>query len=409
MEKENQLISQGKERTLWAQSQMGVLARIRSRFNEEKPFKEKKIGACLHISAKTANLVLAIKEGGANVALSASNPLSTQDDIASYLQSQGIAVFARRKESSEEYRENLLRVLNFQPDFIIDDGADLTVLANDMKVEGIKGSTEETTTGIRRISNLARAGKLRFPAIAVNSALSKHLFDNRYGTGQSALDGIIRATNLLIAGSRAVVCGYGWVGKGVARRLQGMGARVIVTEVSPIAALEALMDGFEVMPIYKAASLGDLFVTCTGDIQVIEESSLKLMKDGAILANAGHFNVEIDIHALKKISQSRRRISDSIEEFTLDDGRRLYLLGEGRLVNLVCGEGHPAWVMDLSFSDQALALEYLTKNRDLPPALYPLPKELDEMVATLKLNTMQVEIDSLTSQQKEYLDAYSWE
>lgn len=409
MEKENKLISQGKERTLWAQSQMKVLSRIRSRFNEEKPFKEKKIGACLHISAKTANLVLAIKEGGANVALSASNPLSTQDDIASYLQSQGIAVFARRKESSEEYRENLLRVLNFQPDFIIDDGADLTILAHDMKVEGIKGSTEETTTGIRRIFNLARAGKLHFPVIAVNSALSKHLFDNRYGTGQSALDGIIRATNLLIAGSRAVVCGYGWVGKGVARRLQGMGARVIVTEVSSIAALEALMDGLEVMPIYKAAPLGDLFVTCTGDIQVIDETCLRLMKDGAILANAGHFNVEIDIQALEKISQSRRRISDSIEEFTLDGGRRLYLLGEGRLVNLVCGEGHPAGVMDLSFSDQALALEYLTKNRDLPPALYPLPKELDEMVATLKLNTMQVEIDSLTSQQKEYLDAYSWE
>jgi len=401
------LALRGKERTLWAQKQMPVLSGIRQRFQKERPFSGVRVGACLHISAKTANLALTLRDGGASVFLTASNPLSTQDDIASHLVEEGIEVFARRGESEEEYRQNLKSVLSLRPDYLIDDGADLTVLYHLKGGTGVRGSTEETTTGVTRLKNLEKEGKLCFPAIAVNQALTKHLFDNRYGTGQSALDGILRATNILIAGSCAVVCGYGWVGRGVARRLQGMGARVIVTEISPTKALEAMMDGFQVLPINKAAEFGDIFITCTGNIKVISEAEFLKMKDGAILANAGHFNVEIDLRALEKLSPSSRKISELIQEFSLKDGRRLYLLGEGRLVNLVCGEGHPAGVMDLSFSNQALCLEYLIREgANLNAKVYPVPEFIDQQVSALKLKALGVRIDSLKPEQVKYLSGY---
>lgn len=400
-------IEKGKTRTEWAKRQMPVLSTIWARFKEEKPFSGLKIGLCLHISAKTANLALALKEGGGEVYLGASNPLSTQDDIALFLQDQGVQVFARRGESPEEYYSNLQKILSFSPQFIIDDGADLTVLYHQEGGKGVKGGTEETTTGVIRLKNLQKAGKLQFPVIMVNDALTKYLFDNRYGTGQSAVDGIIRATNYLIAGSCAVVCGYGWVGKGVARRLQGLGARVIVTEVSPLKALEALMDGFQVMPIKEASPLGDIFVTCTGNLKVISREALEVMKDGAILANAGHFNVEIDLDALDQMKIKEKNLTPVLKEYTLSDGRKLFLLGEGRLVNLVCGEGHPAGVMDLSFSTQALSLEYLVKEGfNLDSKVHRVPEHIQDLIASLKLKSLGIEIDNLKEEQKDYLSRY---
>jgi adenosylhomocysteinase len=406
-QKFSELAEKGKKRTDWAFGQMPVLAQIRERFKRELPFDGLRVGLCLHISAKTANLTLTLKEGGATVYLAASNPLSTQDDIAWYLRQEGIEVFARRGEQEEEYRDNLEKVLAFSPDYVIDDGADLTVLSHLKGIKTIKGATEETTTGITRLKNLEKAQKLSFPVLGVNDALTKYLFDNRYGTGQSALDGIIRATNILIAGSCAVVCGYGWVGKGVARRFQGMGARVVVTEVSPVRALEALMDGFQVMPVKRAAEIGDIFVTCTGNTKIISGEDLVRMKDGAILANAGHFNVEIDLLALNELSQEVRELSPLIKEHFLKSGKRVFLLGEGRLVNLVCGEGHPAGIMDLSFSTQALSLEYLVhKGAQLEPRIYPVPEFIESEVASLKLKSMGVEIDSLTPEQERYLESF---
>jgi adenosylhomocysteinase len=402
-----ELIEKGKTRTAWASRQMPVLSQIRARFQKELPFCGIKVGLCLHISAKTANLALALRDGGATVYLAASNPLSTQDDIAWYLRQEGIEVFARRGESDEEYRASLEKVLFFSPDYLIDDGADLTILYHLKGARTVKGGTEETTTGVTRLKNLEKAGKLLFPVVAVNQALTKYLFDNRYGTGQSALDGILRATNILIAGSCAVVCGYGWVGKGVARRLQGMGARVIVTEVSPVRALEALMDGFQILPINKAAEIGDLFITCTGNLKVISGDDLKKMKDGAILANAGHFNVEIDLSALEELSTEIRSLSPLIKEYLLRNGKRIYLLGEGRLVNLVCGEGHPAGVMDLSFSTQALSLEFLVhEGANLDARVHSVPGFIESQIASLKLKSLGAEIDSLTPEQIRYLSGF---
>lgn len=403
----DELLHRGMARTEWAKKQMPVLSEIASRFRKELPFSGLKIGLCLHISAKTGNLALALKEGGGEIFLGASNPLSTQDDIALYLKDQGIQVFARRGETPEEYRINLEKILSFSPDYIIDDGADLTILYHKEGGKGVKGGTEETTTGVIRLKNLEKEGKLQFPLVVVNDALTKHLFDNRYGTGQSAVDGILRATNLLIAGSCVVVCGYGWVGKGVSRRLQGLGARVIVTEVSPIKALEALMDGYQVMPIKDAAPLGDLFVTCTGNLKVISRESFQVMKDGAILANAGHFNVEIDLEALEEMKIDEKDFTPLIREYTLKDGRRVYLLGEGRLVNLVCGEGHPAGVMDLSFATQALSLEYLVKEGSkLPPKVHSVPENIQDQIASMKLKSLGVKIDNLTPEQRKYLSGY---
>ncbi len=405
--KDISLCDEGRIRTLWARRQMPVLSAIHSRFAAQFPFRGKRAGACLHISAKTANLMLSLRDGGAEVSLCASNPLSTQDDIAAYLASEGINVFAWRGEDEEEYWRNIHEILSFSPHLLLDDGGDLTALYHQADGHSVEGGTEETTTGITRISNLSKQRGLRFPVLAVNFARTKHLFDNRYGTGQSALDGILRATNILLAGSRTVVCGYGWVGRGIAWRARGMGARVIVTEISPVKALEALMDGFEVMPIKEAAPEGEIFITATGGLKVIGDDSFLNMKDGAILANAGHFNVEIDLERLEEISISRRRLTDKMEEYTMDDGRRIIILGEGRLVNLVCGEGHPAGVMDLSFANQALCLEYLVKEgRALRPVLHPVPSEIDDEIALLKLKAMRVRIDKLTEEQQAYLDSF---
>ncbi len=402
--KDPSLAPRGKERTEWAGRQMPVLRSIGARFAAERPLAGKRVGACLHVSAKTANLALTLKAGGAEVFLCGSNPLSTQDDIAAYLVGMGIHVFAWRGEGEQDYLENIRLVLEAQPDFLVDDGADLTLTYHEGTGQTVCAGTEETTTGVTRLRNLDLEGRLRYPLIAVNFAHTKHLFDNRYGTGQSALDGVLRATNLLIAGSVAVVCGYGWVGRGIANRVRGLGANVIVTEVNPVKALEALMDGFRVMPIEEAAPLGNLFITATGDISIIAETSLRLLKDGTILANAGHFNVEIDLEALRRISVASRQVTEHIEEFTYPDGRCVFLLGEGRLVNLACGEGHPAGVMDLSFADQALAVEYLAAHyQTLPPHVLPFPEALDEKVAQLKLAALGVRIDSLTEAQRTYL------
>jgi adenosylhomocysteinase len=405
--KDPTLWPRGKERTAWASRQMPVLAAISHRFATEKPLAGLRVGACLHISAKTANLVLTLKAGGSEVFLCGSNPLSTQDDIAAFLAQEGFHVYAWRGEGEEDYQQNLRMVLSAQPDLLVDDGADLTVLYHEGAPGRVCGGTEETTTGVTRLQNLERQETLRFPLVAVNSAQTKHLFDNRYGTGQSALDGVLRATNLLIAGSVAVICGYGWVGRGIANRVRGLGANVIVTEVNPVRAMEAHMDGLRVMPISEAAPLGDLFISATGDTQVISASALPFLKDGAILANAGHFNVEIDLPELRRMSASSRRVTEHIEEFIYPDGRHVYLLGEGRLVNLACGEGHPAGVMDLSFADQALALEYLSREHaSLPARVLPFPEAIDEEVARLKLAALGVRIDSLSEVQERYLASY---
>ena len=410
--KDLSLAEKGKLRIEWAGMQMPVLRLIRERFEKEKPLKGVRISACLHVTTETANLMLTLKAGGAELALCASNPLSTQDDVAACLVKEyRIPVFAIKGEDRDTYYEHVNRALDIHPHITLDDGGDLVSTIHSSRqelLEDIIAGTEETTTGVIRFKSMEREGVLKYPIIAVNDAKTKHLFDNRYGTGQSTLDGILRATNVLLAGKTFVVAGYGWCGKGVAKRAQGMGANVVVTEVDPLKALEAVMDGYRVMPMREAAKIGDIFVTVTGDIHVIREEHLKLMKDGAILANSGHFNVEIDIPALERLAKRKRRIRDYVDEYTLEDGRRLFLLGEGRLINLAAAEGHPASVMDMSFANQALCAEYIAKQgKELEPRVYPVPEHIDKEVARLKLESMGVEIDSLTEEQEEYLK--SWE
>lgn len=405
--KDPSLADKGKLKIGWAKSHMPVLGLISERFSKEKPLKGIRIAACLHVTKETAVLALTLKEGGAEVCLSASNPLSTQDDVAAALVEEGIDVYAWRGMSEEEYFRAIEEALSCDPNITMDDGGDMTVKVHEEGVSGIIGGTEETTTGVIRIESLARDGILRYPVIAVNNAETKWNFDNVYGTGQSTIDGILRATNVMIAGKYFVVAGYGHVGRGIAMRARGMGARVIVTEVDPIRALMAAMDGYLVMPMKEAAKLGDIFVTATGDKDVIKAEHVSLMKDGAILANSGHFDVEISVKDLELMALSSREIRENVKEYLLPNGRRVYLLAEGRLVNLVAAEGHPSEVMDMSFSNQALAVEYLVKEgRSLKPGVHPVPRSIDEEVARLKLKSMGIEIDSLTEEQKSYLRSW---
>jgi len=390
----------------WAERYMKVLGKIRDRFRKERPLEGFKVGMALHVEAKTAVLVKTLFDAGAEVAITGCNPMSTQDDVADALREIGIACFAKRGMSVEEYYEALKKVIRTGPDIVIDDGADLIFLLHgEMKeyAENVKGASEETTTGVIRLRAMEREGVLKFPVIAVNDAYTKYLFDNRYGTGQSAIDGVIRATNLLMAGKTVVVAGYGWCGRGVAMRARGMGANVVVTEVDEIRALEAVMDGFRVMRMEEAAEIGDIFITATGNRDIIREEHIRRMKDGAILANAGHFNVEIDIQALEKMAKAKREARKYVTEYDLGE-KRVYLLAEGRLVNLVAADGHPVEVMDMSFANQALAAEYIAENWErLERKVYRLPEELDRMVARMKLESMGVKIDELTDEQIRYL------
>ena len=406
------LAEKGRERIDWAAGEMGVLALVRERFEKERPLEGIRIGACMHVTTETANLVDALKAGGAEVALCASNPLSTQDDVAAAICDQsGIDVYAIKGEDNETYYRHINAVLDHRPNVTMDDGADLVSLLHRERQDQLQeviGGTEETTTGIIRLRAMANDGALKYPIVSVNDADTKHLFDNRFGTGQSTIDAIMRATNLLLAGRTVVVCGYGMCGRGVASRARGMGAKVVVTEVDPIRALEAAMEGYGVMPLRDAARIGDVFVTVTGDRGVIGREHLELMRDGAVMANAGHFDVEIDKAALEGLASGKRRIREFVDEYRLADGRRLHLLAEGRLVNLAAAEGHPAAVMDMSFANQALSVEWVVKNRGvLSPGVYPVPTEIDGEVATLKLRAMRIEIDELTAEQEEYLR--SWE
>ena len=401
------LASRGRLLVDWAEAHMPVVMKIREAFDLEKPLRGLCIGACLHVTKETATLVKTLKIGGADVYLTASNPLSTQDEVAAYLASEGIHVFAWRGETTEEYYWCLNKVIEAKPDITIDDGADLITtihLKHPRLAESIIGGNEETTTGVIRLKAMAEQGVLKYPIIAVNNAATKWDFDNVYGTGQSTIDGILRATNILLAGKKFVVCGYGHCGRGIAMRARGMGAHVIVTEVDPVKALRAVLDGFEVMPMKKAAQIGDVFVTATGNKDVIRKEHFEVMKSGAILANAGHFNVEISIPDLEAMSAGKRKIRENVEEYTLRDGRKLYLLAEGRLVNLAAAEGHPSEVMDMSFANQALCAKYLVENKGkLKPGVYDVPKEVDDQVAKLKLQTLGVEIDELTPEQVKYL------
>ncbi|MEW6109947.1 MAG: adenosylhomocysteinase [Nitrospirota bacterium] len=406
------LAGKGKLRIEWAAKEMPVLKSIAARFRKQKPLKGLRISACLHVTTETANLMETLKEGGAEVYLCASNPLSTQDDVASSLvKNSGIPVFAIKGEDNKTYYRHIMDALSLKPNITMDDGADLVSTLHTKRKELLKdllGGTEETTTGVIRLRAMAEKGVLKYPIIAVNDAYTKYLFDNRYGTGQSTIDGILRATNRLIAGSVFVVAGYGWCSKGIAMRAKGMGARVIITEINPLRGLEATMDGFEVMPMKEAAGIGDIFVTATGDIDVIYKNCFNIMKDGAIFCNSGHFNVEISLTDLKKISRSRRIIRDFVEEYTLKNGRRIYLLGEGRLINLAAAEGHPSAVMDMSFANQALCAEYMAKNhRKLEEKVYSVPEKIDSEIAKLKLRSMGIKIDVLTPEQEKYLK--SWE
>ena len=409
--KDPSLAEKGKLRIDWAGREMPVIKLIQQRFAKEKPLKGIRISACLHITTETANLALTLREGGADVILCASNPLSTQDDVAAALIDCGIPVNAIKGEDNETYYKHIITALEHKPQITMDDGADLVSTLHKEYTEladGVIGGTEETTTGVIRLRNIARAGKLSYPIVAVNDAQTKHFFDNRYGTGQSAIDGITRATNILWAGRKVVVCGYGWCGKGIAKRAQGMGAQVIVTEVDPIPALEAVMDGFQVMPLIKACRIGEVFITATGDMNVVDKAHFMHMKDGAIVANSGHFNVEINIPALESLAKSKRRVRPFVDEYKLSNGRHIYLLGEGRLINLAAAEGHPASVMDMSFANQALCVEHLVKMKGkLKPDVYPVPEEIDKEVGRLKLGSMNIAIDSLTAEQRQYLD--SWE
>ncbi len=410
--KDKTLAPKGKLRIEWADNQMPVLRMIRERFAKEKPLAGKKISCCLHVTTETANLVRTLKEGGADVVLCASNPLSTQDDVAaSLVMDFGIPVFAIKGEDRETYYKHLVAAIEHGPDLTQDDGCDLVGLLHknykDTYLKNVIGGTEETTTGVIRLKSMEREGALMFPIIAVNESDTKHLFDNRYGTGQSTIDGLLRATNILVCGKNFVVCGYGWCGKGVAMRAKGMGANVIVTEVDPVRAIEAVMDGFRVMKLEEAMPFADIIVTVTGNLNVVDEKHMKLAKDGVIIANSGHFNDEINIDALERLSRSKRTVREFVEEYVLEDGRKIYLLAEGRLLNLSAAEGHPAIVMDMSFANQALGAEYLVKHaHEMERRVYTLPAELDHEIARLKLESIGIEIDTLTEEQKEYLASW---
>jgi adenosylhomocysteinase len=410
--KDLSLAEKGKLRVEWAVKSMPVLQLIQKQFAKEKPLKGIRLAACLHVTTETAALMQTLQAGGAELRLCASNPLSTQDDVAAFLAKDlEIPVFAIKREDNQTYYKHIYSVLNLKPTITMDDGADLvSILHSERKdlLAGIIGGTEETTTGVIRLRSMAEKGVLQYPIIAVNDANTKHFFDNRYGTGQSTIDGIIRATNRLLAGSVFVVCGYGWCGRGVAMRAQGMGANVVITEVDPLKALEAVMDGFRVMPMSEAAPLGDIFCTLTGNIQVIREEHFLQMKDGAIVANSGHFNVELDLTALERLSQGKRLIRDFVEEFSLKNGKQIYLLGDGRLINLAAAEGHPPSVMDMSFANQALSAEFLVQSRGtLQKKVYGVPQAIDQEIARLKLESMGIRIDRITDSQKKYLS--SWE
>ncbi len=405
------LSAAGMLRIEWASREMPVLRLIRERFVREKPLEGVCLAACLHVTTETANLATVLKEGGATLVLCASNPLSTQDDVAAALVKEyDIPVYAIKGEDNQTYYGHISAALEYGPHITLDDGADLvSTIHKDRRelVSGILGGTEETTTGCIRLRSLAQQGKLLYPIIAVNDADTKHYFDNRYGTGQSTIDGITRATNILWAGKKVVICGYGWCGKGVAMRARGMGAHIIVTEVEPIRALEAVMDGYSVMPIAEASKVGDIFITLSGDMNVLDSAHFSAMKDGAMVANSGHFNVEINIPALEKMAKAKRRIRLYIDEYTLPSGRRIFLLGEGRLINLAAAEGHPASVMDMSFANQALCVEYMVKGEKSKPGIYPVPQDIDREVGRLKLASMGITIDVLTKEQRKYLE--SWE
>jgi adenosylhomocysteinase len=405
------LAGPGKLRIEWAEAQMPVLRLIKERFQKERPLAGVRLAACLHVTSETANLAITLRDGGAQVVLCASNPLSTQDEVAASLVADyGIATYAIKGEDEATYYQHITAVLNQQPQLTMDDGADLVTQLHTKRADllgEVLGGTEETTTGVIRLRSMAAEGVLKYPIVAVNEAMTKHMFDNRYGTGQSTLDGIIRATNMLLAGRHLVVCGYGWCGKGVAMRAKGMGANVIVTEVDPIRALEALMDGHRVMPMAEAAREGDIFVTVTGDLKVISGAHMAAMKDGAIVANSGHFNAEIDIEALEQAATKRRPVREFVEEFTYPDGHRIYLLGDGRLINLAAAEGHPASVMDMSFANQALAAEYMLRHHaELERKVYAVPEPMDREIARLKLESMGVRVDALTAEQSKYLDSW---
>lgn len=410
--KDIKLAPEGKLKIEWSGQQMPVLGIIRDRFKTEKPLKGLIVAACLHVTSETANLLLALKAGGATVVANASNPLSTQDSVAASLAiDYGIPTFAIKGEDSKTYYSHLNTVLDYHPNITMDDGGDLIHLLHTKRrkqIPELLGSSEETTTGVIRLKAMEKEGALQLPVIAVNDSDTKHLFDNRYGTGQSTIDGILRATNILLAGKTFVVGGYGWCGRGIAMRAKGMGANVIVVEVDPVRALEAVMDGYRVMKMKEAAVIGDILVSATGDKHVITVDHVNLMKSGAIIANSGHFDVEIDMAGIEKVKKAKRRIRNSLDEYTMKSGKKLYVLGEGRLVNLAAAEGHPAEVMDMSFADQALAAEYLVKNRGkLENKVYVLPKELDQEVARLKLKAMNVSYDTLTSEQKKYLSSWN--
>lgn len=410
--KNTRLAAEGKRKILWADRMMPVLTAIRERFNREKPLKGLRVAACLHVTTETANLMRALKAGGADIVLCASNPLSTQDDTAaSLVRDYGIRTFAIKGEDKKTYYRHIRAAIESRPHLTMDDGADLvSELHGGMRqyLDGVLGGTEETTTGVIRLQSLAEQGHLKYPIIAVNDAETKHFFDNRYGTGQSTLDGVLRATNFLIAGSVFVIGGYGWCGRGLAIRAKGMGAHVIVTEIDPLKALEAVMDGFEVLPMKAAAKKGDVFITVTGNLNVIRGEHFAVMKDGAIVANSGHFNVEIDIPALEKLSTGSREVRPLVQEYTLKNGRKIHLLAEGRLVNLATAEGHPAAVMDMSFANQALSAEYMAVSaKMLEPRVYPVPRQIDTKIAALKLASKKIRIDRLTAEQKKYLA--SWE
>lgn len=409
--KDSKLASTGAKRIDWARQQMPVLGKVARRFAEEKPLHGLRIGACLHVTTETANLMLTLKRGGADVALCASNPLSTQDGVAaSLVVNDGISVFAHKGEDRETYYAHVNAVLETQPHITLDDGADLVSVLHSSRQDRattLMGGTEETTTGVIRLRSMEKEGILAYPVIAVNDAQTKHLFDNRYGTGQSVIDGVLRATNMLLAGANFVICGFGWCGKGIAARAKGMGANVIITEVNPLRALEAVMEGYRVLSIKEAAKIGNIFVTTTGDRDVIRSEHFELMTNGAILANAGHFDVEIDIAALREMSVSKRQVRPYIEQYAMPDGRRINLLADGRLVNLSSAEGHPASVMDLSFSNQALSVQYIAQNHNsLEKRVYAVPDHIDREIARLKLSVMGIHIDTLTDEQKEYLSSW---
>ena len=410
--KDISLAEQGKKNIEWAQKDMPVLNAIKERFKKEKPFEGLRVTASVHVTKETAALCIALKEGGADAVLAASNPLSTQDDVAAALvKYYGIPVYAIAGEDSETYHRHIETVLDHKPHFVIDDGCDLVATIHSTRrdlLPNIIGSCEETTTGIIRLQAMEKEGKLEFPALGVNNSQTKHMFDNRYGTGQSVLDGIFRAANILLAGKTFVVCGYGWCSRGVAAKARGMGANVIVTEVDPLKALEAVMDGFRVMPIAQASLIGDIFISTTGDINVISTENMLTMKQGAIVGNAGHFDVEVDVNGLRKHVVEYKNIRPNLDEWVLDNGKSIYVLAQGRLVNLVCAEGHPASVMDMSFANQALGMEFVVKNhKNLENKMYTLPKSVDEEIAKIKLDSMGIEIDTLTPEQERYLNTWS--